>query len=403
MKAQAVEIKSTKWPMVRLDKIFLRTSNTIVLQAETEYREITVKLWGKGVILRGMTTGASLAGQRRFVAKAGQFILSRIDARNGALGLVPPCLDGAVVSNDFPLFSINEDFALPCYVDWMSKTVSFVEMCQRASEGTTNRVRLQEDVFLQLEIPLPPLDEQRRIVARIEELAAKINEAKTLRQQAVEEAKAILTSCLHQRFVIEENAWPVGTVGDAAEIIDPNPSHRMPRYADEGIPFISTVDFQGTEDIRRRTAKHVDESTYKEQVQRCSFCVGDVLYTRIGSIGTARILKEIWPFALSHVLVVVKPKSTVLPRFLLWYLRSDSIVSQASDATRSVGVPDLGIKRVRDFHMPLPPMPEQEQIVGYFDGLLEQIESLSQQQSESAAELDALLPALLDRAFKGAL
>jgi hypothetical protein len=71
---------------------------------------------------------------------------------------------------------------------------SFVELCKRSSEGTTNRVRLQEDQFIALEIPLPPLVEQRRIVARIEELAAKIAEARPLRYQAAEEAEVFFRS-----------------------------------------------------------------------------------------------------------------------------------------------------------------------------------------------------------------
>jgi type I restriction enzyme, S subunit len=64
-------------------------------------------------------------------------------------------------------------------------------LCLRASEGTTNRVRLREDRFLSLEIPLPPLEKQRRVVTRIEELAAQIYEARALRQQAADEADVL--------------------------------------------------------------------------------------------------------------------------------------------------------------------------------------------------------------------
>ena len=70
-----------------------RSEETVVLQPDASYREVTVKLWGKGAILRGIVTGAEISSSRRFVARAGQFILSRIDARNGAIGIVPPELD----------------------------------------------------------------------------------------------------------------------------------------------------------------------------------------------------------------------------------------------------------------------------------------------------------------------
>ncbi len=126
------------------------------------------------------------------VARRGQFILSRIDARNGAFGIVPGELDGAIVTNDFPVFIVVENRLLPAYLGWICRTASFVEECKRASEGTTNRVRLQEDKFPAREIPLPPLAEQRRVVARIEELAARIHETCTLRHQAAEETDRLM-------------------------------------------------------------------------------------------------------------------------------------------------------------------------------------------------------------------
>jgi type I restriction enzyme S subunit len=184
------------WPRVRLGEVLKRSDEIVALQPDAEYREITVRLWGKGVVQRGIVTGAAVAAQRRFVARQGQFILSRIDSRNGALGIVPPELDGAIVTNDFPLFGLNEDRLLPAYLGWMCRTASFVEQCQRVSEGTTNRVRLQEDKFLTREIPLPPLAEQRRVVARIEQLAAQIHEARALRQQAAEEVEALCRSII---------------------------------------------------------------------------------------------------------------------------------------------------------------------------------------------------------------
>jgi type I restriction enzyme S subunit len=168
--------------MMKLGEVLQRSEELIELQPDVQYRQITVKLWGKGVVLRGILTGAEISSSRQMVARQGQFILSRIDARNGSLGIVPKELDGAVVTNDFPVFNVVENKLLPAYLGWMCRTESFVEECKRASEGTTNRVRLQEDKFLAREIPLPPLAEQRRVVARIEELAAQIHEVRALRR-----------------------------------------------------------------------------------------------------------------------------------------------------------------------------------------------------------------------------
>ena len=121
------------WPTVRLGEVLRRSDETIELQPHVAYRQITVKLWGKGVVLRGILTGAEIAASWQMVARRGQFILSRIDARNGALGIVPPELDEAIVTNDFPVFNIVENRLLPTYFGWMCRTASFVEECKRAT------------------------------------------------------------------------------------------------------------------------------------------------------------------------------------------------------------------------------------------------------------------------------
>ena len=154
---------------------------------------------------------------------------------NGALGIVPTNLDGAIVSNDFPIFRIAEDRLMPAYLAWLCKTGTFVEECMRASEGTTNRVRLQEDKFLARSIHLPPHGEQKRIVARIDELDSKVREATELRAQAVGEAAALWRSSLRHTFLRHEHHQvPLHSVCSA--IIDN--LHSNPRYADTGVPCV---------------------------------------------------------------------------------------------------------------------------------------------------------------------
>jgi type I restriction enzyme, S subunit len=185
--------------MVKLGEVLSRTGEIVTPNPSREYSEITVKLWGKGVVERGRVSGASVNG-KRFVAKAGNFIASRIDARNGAMGLVPESLDGALVTNDFPLFEPNKSRLDLAFLGWLTKTRDFVDLCLRASEGTTNRVRLKEDRFLALEIPLPPLPEQRRIVAELDALQAEVDALKRLQAETSAELDALLPAILDRAF-----------------------------------------------------------------------------------------------------------------------------------------------------------------------------------------------------------
>lgn len=162
------------WPMIPLSEVLTRHDDRVNLDPDSEYRQITVRLWGKGLTQRTFVKGSTIAAVTQNRVKTGQFLISKIDARHGAFGLVPPELNGAVVSGDFPSFDVNADRALPDIINWISKTDWFVALCKRASEGSTNRVRLKEDRFLNQKIPLPPINIQRSIVAQLDGVAARL-------------------------------------------------------------------------------------------------------------------------------------------------------------------------------------------------------------------------------------
>jgi len=395
---------SATWPKVRLGGLLRRSYETIALLPDSRYRELTVKLWGKGVVLRGIVIGAEVAASRRFVAHAGQFVLSRIDARNGALGVVPEELDGAIVTSDFPLFRIAETSLLPSFLGWMSRTAGFVEMCQRASEGTTNRVRLQEDKFLALEITLPPLAEQRRVVARIEELAAKIEEAKALRYKADDEAKALLVS--QSRAVICERGrkenWNEVRLEDACEaMIDYR--GRTPPVSEDGIPHITSANIRNGK-INWQTSKFVTEDTYAEFMTRGIPRPQDVLFTMEAPLGEVGVVLDNRRFSLAQRVILLRPRQGVLyGRFLAKALSSPGVREDILSKATATTVSGIASKRLKDVRIPLPPLAEQRRIVAELDALHSEVDALKRLQAETAAELDALLPSILDRAFKGEL
>lgn len=229
------------FPMVALGEILKKSDEWIDINPNEKYRQVTVRLWGKGVMLRDEVSGAEIAASKRLVVHPQQFIVSRIDARNGAFGLIPDSLEGAIVSSDFPVFTVNPSRILPKYLNWISKTHFFVDLCKAASEGTTNRVRLKEDRFLIAKIPLPLLAEQRRIVARIEKLAAKIEEARGLRKKAGEEMEALLEIAGVEIFSkASKNGWKAKKLDEVAPInMGQSPPGHTYNDIGEGIPLLN--------------------------------------------------------------------------------------------------------------------------------------------------------------------
>lgn len=389
------------WPTVRLGEVLRHSEETIELQPDAEYRQITVKLWGKGVVLRGLLTGAEIAASRQMLARRGQFILSRIDARNGALGIVPLELDGAIVTNDFPLFNVVENRLSPAYLGWMCRTAPFVEECKRASEGTTNRVRLQEDKFLAREFPLPPLAEQRRVVARIEELAAQIHEARALRHQAADEAEALWLHVARDLFPEPSDR----VVGDCVKF-QTGYAFKSEWFSETGIRLARNANVgHGTLDWGETV--RLPESR-RAEFPRFELEAGDILITLdrpIISTGVkvARVREEDLPcLLLQRVARAQFQTKSVLPEYFFRWLRSPHFIN-ALDPGRSNGVPHISHKDIEGIPFAVPPLPEQRRIVAELDVLQAEVDSLKRLQAETAAELDALLPSILDRAFRGEL
>ncbi|MBS4067217.1 MAG: restriction endonuclease subunit S [Sulfurimonas sp.] len=394
---------SKSWSLVALGDVLKKSEESVSIDPNAHYREVTIKLWGKGVVLRREASGTEMAASRRAIVRKGQFILSRIDARNGAFGLVPELLDGAVVSNDFPSFNLNLERLEPKFLEWLSKTSVFVDLCKAASEGTTNRVRLKEEKFLAMAIPLPPLTEQQWIVARIEELAAKINEARGLRRQAVEEAEALLQSTSRQLFSMSKYHGSAVLASLCTDIIDCLHSNAI--YSDSGIPTLRSPDV-GWGKLFPDKALKTSEDEYLRRTRRGELVPGDIIIVREGGgTGKAGIVQEGQKMSLGQRVMQVRPDSRkILPQFLLYQWLSP-IIQQDHIAPLSKGSasPHLNIGAIKKFPIVLPSIEEQRRIVSYLDNLGAKVDTLKHHQAETARELDAMLPSILDKAFKAQL
>ncbi len=384
-------IVAAAWPSVSLGEVLKKSDEWIDVDPSQEYAQVTVRLWGKGVALRGHVQGAEIAASRQLRVRPNQFILSRIDARNGAFGLVPADLDGAIVSNDFPAFDVSTYRLDPSFLQWMSRTHDFVELCQRASEGTTNRVRLQESRFLATEIPLPPLDEQRRIVARIESLAARIEQARGLRREARQDMASLLSSVYAK--VIHDA--PLMLMSEVA------PLRRRPVNIDSAAEYPEL----GIRSFGRGTFhKPPLPGALVGTKKLFSIEPGDLLFNIVfaweGAVAVAQP-EDSGRFGSHRFLTCVPLNGVARSSYLCYHFLTKVGLDQLGAASPGGAGRNrtLGLKALENISVPIPPY--QAQL--WFEQLLERAKGLELEQSCIDALLDALLPSILDKAFRGEL
>ncbi len=384
-------MSSNGWPMVPLGELLTRNEFTVALHPDQRYQEVTIRLWGKGVVPRGVVNGADIAADRRFEVSTGQFIVSRIDARNGAMGIVPPELDNAVVTNDFPSFNVNRDRMIPEFLGWLCRTAGFVEMCHSASEGTTNRVRLKEQRFMQLTIPLPCLEEQRRIVARIDRLAAKIDEATTGIQQVESQSLALLRS----RFSRIVDEAPHDKMQNVAPLIRRKIEPRLgEEYPELGIRSFG----KGT--FHKPSLDYLTVGTKK--LYRIE--PGDLVFNNVfaweGAIAVSRPEDE--GRVGSHRFITCVPQDgVVLADFLCFYFLTPEGLERIREASPGGAGRNrtLGLEKLAEIYVPVPAYEAQVS----FGRLIQKVRAIQSVRDTARNELNAMFPSILDRAFKGAL
>ncbi len=223
---------SKPFPLAPLGDVLTQHMEYINAPEPRIYPKLSVRLYGRGVVLDEPADGTSLKMQRHQIARNGQVILSEIWGKKGAIGFVPPEGAGALCTSHFFLFDVHADRLDP---EWLQAIFSanYLEPQLNAdAKGTTGYAAVRPKHLFAARIPLPPLTEQRRIVARIEALAAKIAEARGLRRQAMGETEILRSSVLSAGY--DEAAHIAGCVTPLREACHTitDGTHVTPTYRD---------------------------------------------------------------------------------------------------------------------------------------------------------------------------
>lgn len=196
-----LRLKSVAAPLVPLRDLLPQREEAFALADDIEYTRPRVQLHFKGAKVRDRALGGDIGTKRQTKMRTNDLILSRIDARNGAMAIVPSELDGAVATNDFPVFEIVTDRILPPYLRYCLFQPSMLNVYEHLSRGSTNRRRLMVDKFLSLEIPVPEdLDVQLSVADTLSTAEERIRALRERFGGIEEELEDLVGSAIHFVF-----------------------------------------------------------------------------------------------------------------------------------------------------------------------------------------------------------
>lgn len=384
------------WPIVKLVDVIKHRKEFIVIDDAKEYLRCRVQLHAQGVVLRDCLPGALIKTKQQQVCKAGEFLVAEIDAKVGGYGIVPQELDGAIVSSHYFLFEIDERLLHRQFLDYFVRTPSFFQQVQ--AQGSTNYAAIRPSHVLNYQIPLPPLSEQHRIVAKIGKLAAQIHEAHTLRQQAADQADGLHLSVLHQHFVVESSLWIPMPMDEAIEINDKQVDPTLPEYAQ--LPHVSG------DNMESKTCRLLPWRTAEVDGVKSNnylFAPGTILYSKIRPYLRKAVFVDFRGVCSADIYPVRVKNPKLDPHFVKWALVAEPFTEYANRLSGRTRMPKLNRKQLFGFRFTHPSLREQRRIVTHLQTLQAEVAALKKLQGDTAGELDALLPSILDKAFKGEL
>lgn len=146
------------------------------LEDEKLYRRVTVRKNQHDIVTRDEVKGSEIKGKYMTPIHAGQFVISRIGAKEGAIGIVPKELDGSYVTNEFYVLELKTNLVYPYFLLLLLTSDTYQGIMRGLSRGATGLSRLSYRSLEDLIIPLPTLQEQLELIGKMEETRAKINQ-----------------------------------------------------------------------------------------------------------------------------------------------------------------------------------------------------------------------------------
>ncbi len=384
---------SDKYPLVALGVFLYRSRNIIDVKDDIVYKRVSISTIGKGVSVRDERQGKKIGTKKQYRINSGQFLVSKIDARNGAFGVVPLEAENAIITGNFWAYDVDYNLIDPHYLALITRTQEFTSFCEKASNGTTNRHYLQESLFLSQKIPLPSLEEQNKIIATYNATIAQAKQYSTQAKDIDKQIEKYLQEILGlgiqlktksktsysflrlYKFSETRNRWDLNKVrnsykgnyefvclSDVASKMSTGttPPTRNKEY------FNGDIDFYTPADIGRNmylgdAERYISQIAIRDNKARC-FYKGDLLFVGIGStVGKVGLVNKELVSSNQQITGITFNTQKILPEYAFIYMHyfKENTTANQSKTT----LPIVNQEKIAKIPLPLPPINVQNEIV----------------------------------------
>lgn len=358
--------------------------------------------------------GSDIGSSKQSVCKE-DVLLCKINPRINRVWKVSQFTDNELIASSEWIIirnnHINANYLMYCF-----QSKYFREfMLSNVSGVGGSLMRAQPKYVQTYPIPLPPLSEQQRIVERIEELLAKLDEAKERLQEVADSFAVRKAAILHKAFTGEltkqwrwENgvsyeSWEEKKGEDFFEYVTSGSRGWAKYYSDKGSIFIRMGNLNhGTIELDFSDIQYVELPDQVEG-QRSKLQKNDILISITADVGMIALVREDMDAYINQHVALARPKNDLYAEFLAWYFVSDDGLQQMQNKQRGATKIGLGLQDIRSIILKIPTLPEQHEIVRLIDDLLARERAAQQAAEQALASIDLMKKSILARAFRGEL
>lgn len=378
----------------KLGTAIKRRKDQMVVEDNKLYKRITIKTNCGGVFVRDKVLGKDIKTKNQYYVKAGQLAVSKIDARNGAFGIVPPEADGAIITSNFWVYDVNPNVANIEYLILLLSSNVFVQAWQDCSNGSGNRLYLQEDKFINYTIPMPEATKQKQIVDKYNKDIYAANVAINEADELYNSIDLCLFSLLQIKPIVEHDHGAQGLISTTAlknligwgAKINSNPIKPQELFKStvyKNLPFefyceinpktiypddiedISFIPMECVSDIYGEIIEHKNGKTTNSKGYT-SFQENDVIWAKItpcmqnGKCAIATNLKNGYGYG-STEFHVFRATTNALPEYIHCFMRSKRLREVATSYfTGSAGQQRVGTDFLEALTLPLLPLHSED-------------------------------------------